>query len=533
MTVRIMTVVMVYVVICFVYILQKKENVCVEAGVVSGSYDDVVAAADAFLLSDAQKKKQVQAMREYISFESISADETKRDDARACATWLAEHIKTELGMSNARLIETSGNPAVVASSSTSDKPGIVLYGHYDVQPVDPLELWTSGPFDMVHTELDGYGEVFMARGAADNKGGSYGALSGLIGLHSVLSGGLASLPINVIVLIEGMEETSSAGFADFIKSNLDIFDGAELVMNADGGQPRQDVGGMALSLRGNVAAQLDVKGADIDLHSGGYGGSILNPIVALTRLVGSLHDPITGRINIEGFYDDVVVLSPEERAELEEASPLDDNDEAKRLGVGEMIGEVGYTTNERRTIRPSLDILGIYGGYREEGIKTVLPSEAHAKLSFRLVRGQDPDRVVGMLDDHMNKVKPVLAPGIKVTLTPFEGRAPAYSTDRESKGYALAREVLTELYDGKDPIVYRMGGSVPATGIFLEHVGLNSVGMAFGGSDSFAHAPNERFRVSGFQTQMKGYLRWVMKLSEEYGKTTTFDIVSGRDDEEN
>ena len=275
--------------------------------------------------------------------QSVAASADYGDEARACAEWLSEWLRTRLGMADAAPYESGyRNPVVIGSvlpvSSRKDKPSIVLYGHYDVQPVDGE--WTiSAPFELKKIFLEGYGDVLTGRGSQDCKGTLYSALSSLAALHTVLDGGLPSLPFNVIVCVEGEEEIGSPGFGHVLKTHGELFAGSDFVLSADGGQPSLNSGGLRLSNRGLFGVQIDVKGAKSDLHSGVYGGSLLNPNVALSRVVASLHDPITSKIAIKGFYDDVEELADWERAELE---VVDDEAEAARLGVTQMVGEAGY-----------------------------------------------------------------------------------------------------------------------------------------------------------------------------------------------
>lgn len=301
-------------------------------------------------------------------------------------------------------------------------------------------------------------------------------MSALAALHDVLDGGLASLPVRIIICVEGEEEIGSPGFAHFLRENKALFDNTEIVFSSDGPQPALDGGSLTLSTRGLFGVQIDAYGAKTDLHSGTFGGSILNPIVGLSRVVSSMHDPETNRITLEGFYDSVEELTEEERAEL---PVVDDVAEARRLGVSEMVGEVGYGTMERKTVRPTLELTGIYGGFQDEGIKTVLPREAHAKIVFRLVPDQAPDDVYTMLEKHVAKVAPVLAPGLKVSVQRLNPGAKGYKSPRHSTYFKLAKEELTRLYK-KEPFIDRAGGSVNAFADFHEILSLESISYGFG-----------------------------------------------------
>ena len=348
------------------------------------------------------------------------------------------------------------------------------------------------------------------------------AITALAALHETIEGGLASLPINVVLVIEGEEEAGSKGFKGwFIEEHKEVFANAALMICGDGSQPFADRGALQLSNRGGVSAQLDVHGADSDLHSGMYGGSILNPLVAASRIVASLHDPATNRIAINGYYDSVIELSPAERAELDAG---DEATDSAALGVSAMVGEVGYSTAERTSVRPTLEVIGINGGFTDEGIKTVLPSKVQAKFSMRLVNGQDPDTAWELLQAHVNKLSPSLAPGMRVELARMGKGSRAYIADRGSIGSKLAMETLDEVY-GVPSTVYRMGGSVPITGHLNDVLGLESVTLAFGLNDGHIHAPDERHRLSCLRKGQRAYIRMILKLA------AALDGVSADSDE--
>ena len=332
--------------------------------------DEVAAKALAYLKEhrDVQEKD----MKEYIAIPSVAAESKMDSESRRAAEWLATWLQTRLNMKDAKLYESGyRHPCVIASTGDSSKPGVVVYGHYDVQPADGE--WTiSGPFEAKKLTLEGYGDVLTGRGASDCKGQQYLALSALEALDKSLPGGLASLPINIIVCVEGEEEIGSPGFGHVLKSHPELFTNAEIVLSSDGSNDGFDgAGELQLSTRGLFGVQIDVFGAFSDLHSGSYGGSFLNPIVAATRVVASLHDVDTKRVTLKGFYDNVEDLADWEKAELE---VVDDVAEAKYLGISKMTGEVGYTTMERKTVRPTLELTGIYGGFMGEGIKSTCAS---------------------------------------------------------------------------------------------------------------------------------------------------------------
>ena len=269
-----------------------------------------------------------------------------------------------------------------------------------------------------------------------------------------------------------------------------------------------------LSTRGMFGVQIDVKGAFADLHSGSYGGSFLNPIVAITRLVASLHDPITNKITIDKFYDGVEELTESERDELE---VVDDEAEAKMLGLKKMVGEVGYSTMERKTVRPTAELVGIWGGFSGEGIKTVLPSEAHAKIAFRLVAGQDPDEVYYNLNKHLEEASLTLAEGLHVSLQKLNNGARAYKSRTDSVGCKLVLDELRKLY-GIAPQLRREGGSINAMAYFHEILGLETYSFGFGEPDGYIHAPDERVRLSNLHRGQRGYLSIIMEAAEIFGK---------------
>ena len=481
--------------------------------------DEATTIEKASTILESSRGQQEEDLRAFVGFGSVAAIESYKEETRKCAGWLRDFLKSRLGMQDANLYESGyRNPVVVGSStvnaSDKDKPAVVIYGHYDVQPVDGE--WTiSDPFELKKIVLDGYGEVFTGRGSQDCKGTLYASLSAIAALHDSLDGGLASLPVRIIVCVEGEEEIGSPGFGVFLKENIGLFDGAEIVFSADGGQPALDGGGLRLSNRGLFGVQIDAYGANTDLHSGTFGGSILNPIVALSRVVSSLHDPETNRIAVEGFYDSVEELTEEERAEL---VVVDDVAEAARLGVSQMIGEIGYSTMERKTVRPTLELSGIWGGFQDEGIKTVLPSEAHAKITMRLVSDQNPDDIYQKLEEHIAKIAPVVARGLKVSLQRLNPGAKAYKAPRHSEVFKLVKSELTSLF-GKEPVLMRAGGSVNAFADFHEIASLESISFGFGATDSMQHAVDERFRLYSLQLGQKAYMSLILKAAKLFGKT--------------
>ena len=337
---------------------------------VVAAYDRDEVAAKALAYLKEHRDVQEKDMKEYIAIPSVAAESKMDSESRRAAEWLATWLQTRLNMKDAKLYESGyRNPVVIASTGDSSKPGVVVYGHYDVQPADGE--WTiSGPFEAKKLTLEGYGDVLTGRGASDCKGQQYLALSALEALDKSLPGGLASLPINIIVCVEGEEEIGSPGFGHVLKSHSELFTNAEFVLSTEG-VSEDDHGSLLLSTRGAMGVQIDVFGAFADLPSGLYGGSFLNPIQAATHLVASLHDPKTKRVLLEGFYDNVEDLADWEVAEM---PVVDDEAEAKRLGITKMTGEKGYSTMERKTVRPTLELIGFYSGFMGEGTKSTCSS---------------------------------------------------------------------------------------------------------------------------------------------------------------
>ena len=396
--------------------------IMVTTGHVTATYDKDQVVEKALTYLKDHRDVQEKDMKEYIAIPSVAAESKMDSESRRAAEWLAEWLQTRLGMTDAKLYESGyRHPTVIASTGDLSKPGVVVYGHYDVQPADGE--WTiSGPFEAKKLTIDGYGDVLTGRGASDCKGQQYLALSALEALDKSLPGGLSSLPINIIVCVEGEEEIGSPGFGHVLKAHSDLFTNAQFVLSTDAIN-EDDIGQVLLSTRGALGVQIDVFGAFADLPSGLYGGSFLNPIVAATHIVASLHDAQTKRVLLKGFYDNVEDLADWEVAEM---PVVDDEAEAKYLGITKMTGEVGYTTMERKTVRPTLELIGFYSGFQGEGTKTIIPAEAHAKIVFRLVAGQDPEAVYTSLQDHIASVAPSLAEGLRVEVKRFGPGARAY-----------------------------------------------------------------------------------------------------------
>jgi acetylornithine deacetylase/succinyl-diaminopimelate desuccinylase-like protein len=433
---------------------------------------------------------------DFLRIPSVSSLPEHAADVRDAGAWVAQRLAAA-GMENIETLETGGHPVVYADYlHAPGKPTILIYGHFDTQPVDPIELWDSPPFTPVVKE----GRVY-ARGASDDKGNM---LAPILALEALLKTA-GTLPVNVKCFFEGQEEIGSPTLPPFIAANREKF-ACDFVVSADGGQWAEDQPAIALAFKGLCGMQIDVTGPSHDVHSGGYGGAIQNPIHALVQLIASMRGE-DGRILVEGFYDSVRPLSAEDRAQIA-AVPFDEVEYKARLGIDETFGEVGYSTLERAWGRPTLELNGIWGGFSGEGTKTVLPSQAHAKITCRLVADQKPPEIAQLIERHVAKHTP---PGVKVKITVQEAGAYPYLMPADHPGNTAARAVHLEMY-GKEPLYVRSGGSIPVCSMFLESLGVYTLNFGFGLNDERIHSPNEFFRLSSFRKGQEGYCRLIEKL---------------------
>lgn len=440
----------------------------------------------------------IDQLKEFCSIPSVSSLSEHIPDVIRAAEWVAARL-TQAGIENVQVLPTGGHPVVYGEwLHAGDKPTVLVYGHLDTQPVDPLELWDSPPFEPRIED----GKIY-ARGASDNKGNMFAAL---LGVEALLKAN-GELPLNVKFLFEGQEEIGSPQIPDFLAKHKELF-ACDIVLNADGGQYSEDQPLITTGLRGICGLQINMTGPCADLHSGGDGGAIANPVNGLARLVASMHLP-DGTIAVEGFYDDVRVYSDEERAKINEV-PFDEAEYLGRVGSPGLFGEPGYTTHERHWIRPTLDANGIWGGFQGEGTKTIVPSKAGVKITCRLVPDQDPGRILELLKAHIEANTPE---GVTVEITPLAIQASPYLIPFDHPANQAAAEVLREMY-GKEPYITRNGGSVPITGFLLEQLGALSVNLAFGLDDENIHAPNEYFRLESFAKCQKATGRMMFKLAE-------------------
>lgn len=435
---------------------------------------------------------------EFLSIPSVSALPTHAGDVRRAGEWVALRL-TAAGMQNVEIMETGGHPVVYADwLHAPGKPTIMIYGHFDTQPVDPIELWESPPFTPVVRE----GRVY-ARGASDDKGNMLAPILALEALLQTTGG----LPINVKCFFEGQEEIGSPTLPVFIAANRDKF-ACDFVVSADGGQWTEDQPALALAFKGLCGLQIDVTGPAYDVHSGGYGGAIQNPIHALVQLLDSMRGE-DGRILVEGFYDRVRPLSDADRAQIA-AVPFDEEDYMERLGIDATFGEVGYSTLERAWGRPTLELNGIWGGFSGDGTKTVLPSQAHAKITCRLVADQQPPEIAELIERHVAQHTP---PGVKVSVTIQESGAWPYLMPADHPANQAARDVHLQLY-GKEPLYVRSGGSIPVCSMFLESLGVYTLNFGFGLNDERIHSPNEFFRLASFDRGQVGYCMLLERLGQ-------------------
>ncbi len=411
---------------------------------------------------------------------SVSADSKYKGDVANCAAAVKEHL-LKAGCDTAEICPTAGHPIVYGEKIIDPKlPTVLVYGHYDVQPADPLNLWTSPPFEPVIVD----GKIF-ARGACDDKGQMFMHIKAL-----EIMAKTNSMPCNVKIMIEGEEEIGSKNLGKFLEDNKEKLK-ANVVLVSDTSMISMEHPSIESGLRGLTAVEIEVTGPNRDLHSGVYGGAVANPLNMLCKLVASLHDE-NGHITIPGFYDAVIDLTDEERKNLNLA-PFDLEEYKKELNIKDVWGEKGYTTLERTGVRPTLDLNGIWGGYQGEGSKTVLPSKAFAKITMRLVPNQKPAEISALIVKHLNNI----APGcVDVKVIPGHGGDPVV-TPTDSPAYLAAAKAIKTTF-GKEPIPTRGGGSIPIVALFEKTLGLKTVLLGFGLDNDNIHSPNEKYDVVNF-----------------------------------
>jgi len=435
---------------------------------------------------DNNKDRFLDELIELLKIPSISADSAYKSDVLKTAEVVAEELK-KAGCSQVEICKTKGYPIVYGEKIIDSKlPTVLVYGHYDVQPPDPLNLWNSPPFEPVikKTDLHPEGAIF-ARGSCDDKGQMYMHVKAME-FMTVTN----QLPCNVKFMIEGEEEVGSNSLSDFVKENQAKLSN-DVILISDTGMIAKDVPSITTGLRGLSYVEVEVTGPNRDLHSGLYGGAVANPINILTKMIASLHDE-NNHITIPGFYDKVEELSKEERAEMAKA-PFSLEAYKKALDIDAVYGEEGYTTNERNSIRPTLDVNGIWGGYTGEGAKTVIASKAYAKISMRLVPHQDWHEITDLFKKHFESIA---AKGTTVKVTPHHG-GQGYVTPIDNIGYKAASLAYEETF-GKKPIPQRSGGSIPIVALFEQELKSKTILMGFGLDSDAIHSPNEHFGLFNY-----------------------------------
>jgi len=439
---------------------------------------------------DYLKKNEARFVRvlcDYLRFPSVSAQSKHKKDLAACAGWLVRHCRW-IGLQT-RLCPTPGNPVVVATTPRRDgpaRPHFIVYGHYDVQPGEPFELWKSPPF-----EPRIQGRNVYARGAVDNKGQH---LAHLNAVEAYLKTG-TPLPCDLTFVIEGEEEVGSKSLGGFLKTHRKELrcDG---VVVSDNGLPSASLPALTYALRGILAMEIMLHGPSRDLHSGVFGGCVENPAMALSQLLARLRDK-NGRVAIPGFYDDVAPLSAYERKQLARL-PHEDHAFAKFLGVPELSGERGYTATERRTARPTIEINGLTSGYQGEGSKTIVPSWARAKLTFRLVPNQKPDKIRSLVVKHLKRICPTT---VRLEIQSGHGGEPYLVSPTSAQAKAALRALESAF--GREPVLMREGGSIPIVNDFKKHLGAETLLLGLSLPDDNPHSPNEKFSLDCYSKGMR------------------------------
>ena len=429
---------------------------------------------------EANKDRFLEELLDLLRIPSVSAKSEHNEDMQACAKAVAKSL-TDAGAQVATIYETEGHPIVYGAIIVDPSfPTVLVYGHYDVQPADPLELWKSGPFDP--TIIDG--KIF-ARGACDDKGQFYMHVKALEMMTKT-----NTMCTNIKFVIEGEEEIGSPNLATFVKANKELLK-ADVILISDTAMISMDTPSIDIGVRGLSYIEIEVTGPNRDLHSGVYGGAVANPITILSKMIAACHDE-NNHITIPGFYDDVIESTASERAKMAEA-PFDENEFKQDLGIANVWGEKGYSTNEKTGIRPTLEVNGIWGGYTGEGAKTVLPSKAFAKISCRLVPNQSATIITEKV---LNYFKSIAPNNVTVNVFEHHGGEP-YSTPINSHEYQSAAKAITTTF-GKEPIPVRGGGSIPICSLFEQELGLKIVFMGFGLDSDNLHSPNEKYDIVNF-----------------------------------
>jgi acetylornithine deacetylase/succinyl-diaminopimelate desuccinylase-like protein len=449
---------------------------------------------------DAHRDEGLEQLLELLRIPSVSTLPDHAPDVARCATWIADRMR-DIGVPVVRVVPTERHPIVFGKwHGAPGKPTVLVYGHYDVQPVDPLDEWESAPFEPTFRN-----DRIYARGAGDMKGNLATLLQAVEALAATSASGAP--PINLTFLWEGEEEIGSPNAAPTVAAMKDEL-AADVVMSCDGGMFDAEHGALWVSFKGLAAVELHIRTARTDLHSGGYGSTVPNAAQVLASIGSQLHHS-DGRVAVPGFYDGVVPLSDADRVEIAQMAPSDAALLAETK-VTALWGEVGYTPEERRSARPTLDINGIWSGFQGHGSKTVTPCEAHMKITCRLVPDQDPDRIARIIAEFAQTLAPE---GVVVTPRYFERNGRGYALPRDNRFLMALGDVLTVEY-GTPARVVRVGGSVPITAMFKEQLGLETISLGFLLPDANLHAPNEWFRLHDFDRARRVYVQYLNRLGE-------------------
>ncbi len=453
----------------------------------------------AITYAHAHSERFVEELKAFLRIPSVSTREEHARDIQRAAEWLKTRL-LEAGFPRAEVLPTPRHPVVYAEwlEAGPDAPTVLIYGHYDVQPPDPLELWETPPFEPTVR-----GDDVFARGASDDKGQAYIYVKAVEAFHETAG----RPPVNLKCVFEGEEEIGSPSLPDFIREHRDLL-AADVAAISDTHILGKDAPSIVYALRGMAYVEVEVTGPGADLHSGIYGGAVHNPIHALCEMIAQLHDA-DGRITIPGFYDRVRELTPAERAEMAKM-PFDREAWLEETGASTDWGESAYTIVERASARPTLDVNGIWGGYIEKGAKTVLPSKAYAKISMRLVPDQQPDEIAGLIEAYLLESAP---PTVAVTVTKLHG-GPSAIVRRDSPAMQAASRAYTEVFD-KTPVFVREGGSIPVVTTFQQVLGIDTILLGFGLPDDRLHSPNEKFHLPNFHRGIETVIRFLTHYGDE------------------
>ena len=445
-----------------------------------------------------EKEGYLEELQEYLRIPSISTDPQHKDDVRRCSEFVVDQLRAA-GL-DAESIETGGNPLVFAEwSGAEGKPTILFYGHYDVQPADPIDEWDSPPFEPTIK-----GDLLIARGATDDKGQSFAQIKAA----GAILAERGELPVNVKFILEGEEEVGGESIDRFVREDAGKRLACDAVVVSDTSMFAPGQPSLLYGLKGLAYMELRVSGPNRDLHSGTFGGAVANPANALCQIISRLQDPETGEVLIPGFYDDVLPLEQWEREEFGKL-PFDEASYKAELGIDELFGESGYTTLARMWGRPTLDVNGLFSGYQGEGAKTILPGWAGAKVSMRLVPNQDPEKISALFADYVQKIIPA---GVRLEASGVHGAQPVLIDIRGPIADA-AMDAQEEVF-GARPVRVREGGSIPIVAVFSQVLNVPTILMGFGLPDDRLHAPNEKFNISSFYNGVRAIVR-LLDLSAE------------------